>query len=169
MEGSTETDAAVSATYNVSAQVPVLRGVLVALDFTPESEKALDFAVKLLQNNRRSHLFMLHVVSALVLPAMEAAPDSLLMNMQVQDERVKDAKARMEEKVNYARAHGISRAKGLVVVSDPVRAIVDTAQELDADLIVLGNRRRGYRRGIIFGSVSERVAADSPASVLIVR
>lgn len=152
-----------------SPEVAALKGVLVAMDFTPESQKALDFAVKLLQNHRQAHLYMIHAVTTHTLPGSEVSPDSLLLNMQVQEESMKEAKSKMEEKVEYARSHGIAKPKGLVVVSDPVSAIVNTAEELKADLIVLGNRRRGYARGIIFGSVSERVAADSPMSVLIVR
>ncbi len=150
-------------------EVAVLKGVLVAMDFTPEAEKAFDFAIKLLQNHRQAHLFLLHAVTPHMIAGSETAPDSIMVNMQMQEERVKEAKERMEEKVDFARSHGISRAKGLVVVSDPVHAILDAAEDMKVDLILLGNRRRGYRRGIIFGSVSERVAADSPSSVLIVR
>ena len=41
--------------------------------------------------------------------------------------------------------------------------------EIKPDLVVMGNRRPGYKKGIFLGSVSSRVAADSPTSVLIVR
>ncbi len=149
--------------------VAALKGVLVAVDFAPASEKAFRFAVSLLQNQREVQLYLIHAVGAHVLPGSEMSPDSLLLNMQIQDEHVKEAKSAMRQKVAFAKAHKIPKVKGLVVVSDPVHAIIDTAKQMKADLILLGNRRRGYRRGIIFGSVSERVAADSPTSVLIVR
>lgn len=149
--------------------VPVLKGVLVAVDFTPPSDKAFDFAVKLLQNQRQAHLYLINVVTPHIIAGSESAPDALLMNMQIQEDEVNSAKVKMEEKVSFAREHGISKAMGVVVVSDPVHAILDKAEELKVDLILLGNRRRGYARGIIFGSVSERVAAESPMSVLIVR
>lgn len=149
--------------------VAALKGVLVAVDFAPESEKALKFAISLLQNQREVQLYLIHAVGTHVLTGSEMSPDSLLLNMQIQDEHVREAKYAMQQKVAFAKAHGIPKVKGLVVVSDPVHAIIDTAEQMKVDLILLGNRRRGYRRGIIFGSVSERVAADSPTSVLIVR
>ena len=162
-------DATGGAMSAVKPEIQLLKELLVAMDFTPESDKAFDFAIKLLQNNRQAQLYILHAVTTHVMATSETAPDALLINMQIQDKLVKEAKERMEEKVNYAKAHGVSRVKGIVVVSDPVRAILQAAKDIKADMILLGNRRRGYTRGILFGSVSARVAADSPASVLIVR
>lgn len=150
-------------------QVSVLKGVLVAVDFTSESEKALDFAIKLLQNQRQANLYLIHAVNPHIVAGSETSPESIVINMQIQEERLDEAKAKMQEKLDYAHSHGIAKVKGLVVVSDPVHAILDAAEQMKVDLILLGNRRRGYRRGIIFGSVSERVAADSPTSVLVVR
>ena len=50
---------------------------------------------------------------------------------------------------------------------DPVDAIVETAERLDADLIVVGNvGMKGARR--VLGSVPNSIAHNAPCSVLIV-
>ena len=51
---------------------------------------------------------------------------------------------------------------------DPAEAILDVAEEENADLIVVGNRgMRGAKR-FLLGSVPNRVAHHAPCSVLIV-
>jgi nucleotide-binding universal stress UspA family protein len=60
------------------------------------------------------------------------------------------------------------RAEVSVRVGDPTGEIVDAARSVDADLIVVGSRGRGAIRGLVLGSVSRRVAATAPCSVLVV-
>ena len=55
------------------------------------------------------------------------------------------------------------------VLGNPVDEILRNINEEKPDLVVMGNKKHGFRRGIFTGSVSERVSADSPVSVLIVR
>jgi len=53
-------------------------------------------------------------------------------------------------------------------VGDPSSEIVEAAQAFGADLVVVGSRGRGAIRGLVLGSVSRRVAATAPCSVLVV-
>jgi nucleotide-binding universal stress UspA family protein len=50
----------------------------------------------------------------------------------------------------------------------PAEAIVDTAERLDADLIVVGTREPGFLARLLGGSVSEGVARSARCDVLIV-
>jgi nucleotide-binding universal stress UspA family protein len=52
-------------------------------------------------------------------------------------------------------------------VGDPAAAILDVAEEVDADHIVLGGRKRSPARSLLFGSVTQAVLldADRPVSV----
>jgi len=64
------------------------------------------------------------------------------------------------------KKHGID-ASLHPVEGDPADAIINTAEELHADLIVVGNRgMKGVRR--ILGSVPNSVAHGAPCSVIIV-
>lgn len=57
---------------------------------------------------------------------------------------------------------------GHVVPDDPATAIIDVARREAADLVVVGSRGLGGVHRFVRGSVSGRVAAHAPTSVLIV-
>lgn len=50
---------------------------------------------------------------------------------------------------------------------DPAEAILSAAEEVDADLIVVGNRGMGGMSRFLLGSVPNRVAHHAPCAVLI--
>jgi hypothetical protein len=56
-----------------------------------------------------------------------------------------------------------------VVDGRPASVIMDVANEIQADLIVLGSRGRGALRAMLLGSVSAEVAGSMERSVLVVR
>lgn len=60
------------------------------------------------------------------------------------------------------------RHVGHFVEGHPAAAILDVAEEVDADLIVLGKRGLGRLERFVQGSVSARVASHAPASVMLV-
>lgn len=57
---------------------------------------------------------------------------------------------------------------GHVFPDDPATAIIDVARREAADLVVVGSRGLGGVQRFLRGSVSARVAAHAPMSVLIV-
>jgi nucleotide-binding universal stress UspA family protein len=73
--------------------------------------------------------------------------------------------------IDSARTRLIERhvaATYLQPAGEPADAIVDTAEEIEADLVVVGRRSRGpIRRGEL-GSVSAAVARRAPCEVLVV-
>lgn len=60
------------------------------------------------------------------------------------------------------------RCEGHIVDDDPAAAIIEVAQREGADLVVVGSRGLGGVRRFLRGSVSARVAAHAPMSVLII-
>lgn len=52
---------------------------------------------------------------------------------------------------------------------DPADAILDVAEEQDADLIVVGNRGMTGAKRFLLGSVPNKISHHAPCSVLIVR
>ncbi len=71
---------------------------------------------------------------------------------------------------NYARGRipGMKRVNTLVVDDMPARAIVRTADDIRADLIIMGTHgRHGLRRALL-GSVTERVLRDTDRPVMTV-
>ncbi len=62
-----------------------------------------------------------------------------------------------------------ARTTVMVTVGDPATEIVNTAREIGADLIVVGSRGLGQVKGILLGSVSDRVVHLANCPVLVVR
>src|SRR5579862_1332568 len=52
---------------------------------------------------------------------------------------------------------------------DPADAILDVAEERDADLIVVGSRGRTGAKRFLLGSVPNRISHHAPCAVLIIR
>jgi len=73
-----------------------------------------------------------------------------------------------------ARSAAVIEAEGVEVErypqrGDPADAILDVAEERDADLIVIGNRGRTGAKRFLLGSVPNRISHHAPCAVLIIR
>ena len=69
----------------------------------------------------------------------------------------------------YARVDGAEVAGEHLRAGKPAQQITALAEELDADLVVLGNRGAGRLKRLVTGSVSEGVVREAPCPVLVVR
>ncbi|HWH21003.1 MAG TPA: universal stress protein [Solirubrobacterales bacterium] len=67
-----------------------------------------------------------------------------------------------------ARAAGVE-VKTHPVQADPAEAILNVAEEIKADLIVVGNKGMTGARRYLLGSVPNNVSHHAPCSVIIVR
>jgi nucleotide-binding universal stress UspA family protein len=71
-------------------------------------------------------------------------------------------------------AAGLAREAGVTVniyarQGDPADAILDVAEEREADLIVVGNKGMTGAKRFLLGSVPNKVSHHAPCSVLIIR
>lgn len=67
-----------------------------------------------------------------------------------------------------AKSKGAGRVKTMLLEGEPATAIMETADSLGADLIVLGRRGRGRTASMLLGSVSARVIELSHGAVMTV-
>jgi nucleotide-binding universal stress UspA family protein len=79
-----------------------------------------------------------------------------------------DVSSILAEAANAAREAGVS-AQTFQRQGDPADAILDIAEERDADLIVVGNKGMTGAKRFLLGSVPNRVSHHAPCSVLIIR
>ncbi len=143
---------------------PDIKRILVALDFSATSRRALDQAAEIALRFDAS-LHLLHVCARPVLLAaamggqgMRAAERSLELGV--------NAEAQLAEIARRMRGLRVSTE---VRFGHPASLIVETATAQDADLIVMGTHGHGALRGIVLGSVAERVVKSAPCPVLTVR
>lgn len=80
-----------------------------------------------------------------------------------------DVDATLEEAAEEARTTGVAEVRVHARQGDPADAILDVAEELDADLIVVGNKGMTGAKRFLLGSVPNKISHHAPCSVLIVR
>ena len=79
-----------------------------------------------------------------------------------------DVDATLEAAASLARDAGVS-ARTYARQGDPADAILDVAEEREADLIVVGNKGMSGAKRFLLGSVPNKVSHHAPCSVLIIR
>lgn len=57
----------------------------------------------------------------------------------------------------------------LIRADDVADAICDFCKANDADVVIVGRRGMGFLKGLILGSISEKVVKNAPCSVLVVK
>jgi len=136
------------------------RKILCPVDFGENSLAALDVAANFARQASAT-VAALNVVS-LVISAGEVPAD-----LELYRDQENEAMERLKEIVDE-RLKGISN-QILVRIGDPAKVIIQTAESLGADLLVMATHgRKGISR-VLMGSVTERVLRDAPCPVLTVR
>src|SRR5262249_5933654 len=68
-----------------------------------------------------------------------------------------------------AKTKGVARVTTAVESGDPANAIVQRAREVKADLVVVGTRGLSNIKGLLLGSVSNKVISTAECSVVTVK
>jgi len=88
---------------------------------------------------------------------------------EIVDAQHERGRATLESTVQHlgltAADHGVVETR--LLEGDPGRAICDLAEEIAADVVVMGTRGHGGLRRAVLGSVSDFVVRHAPCSVLI--
>ena len=146
-----------------------LSRILVAIDGTKPSMRALDMGISLARV--QSNLEM-GIVMVVPYPVQYVTGESPTGDLTIV-ERLATLKERGETILNHAKdysvSNGVMNVKTYLKQGDPAREILELAKSINPDLIVIGNRKRGFLRGVFLGSVSQRVAANSECAVLVVK
>jgi hypothetical protein len=86
-----------------------------------------------------------------------------------QKEAFEKGRVRLEDLGREARARVATRVAAHFAIGNPWREIVQTATNIQADLILVGTHDRGGVARAILGSVAQVVARKAPCPVLVVR
>ena len=142
-----------------------IRHILAPTDFSEFSKKAIDYAFALARQFG-AKLSLLHVIEVPAFPIegfVPTGPGTKLLEDLEHHARLDLARLlpqAEEEKVDITR---------LVMMGNPYRKIVETAEAEEVDFIVMATHGRTGLSHMLIGSVAERVVRTAPCPVLTLR
>lgn len=141
-----------------------MKKILVAIDFSPASVEALNYAIKL-GAQFDSHLLLLHVLhdpaSTPGFYASKKAGKKVLQNMEA-------AAAEMLEAFTAKHLGKWENYEARIIPGLPAEQIVRQSRKEKVDLIVIGTRGQGRLQRLMVGSVADQVIRSCDRPVMVV-
>jgi len=141
-----------------------IKSILVPLDFSPPSKKALHYALSVARQFK-ARLTLLTVVEPVGTPDF-AASFPLVME---DDRLMAAAKKELERTAKAARVPRGTLEKVLVRFGRSFHEITEAARTRKADLIIISTHGYTGLKHALLGSTTERVVRHAPCPVLVVR
>ncbi|MEO6244051.1 MAG: universal stress protein [Opitutaceae bacterium] len=141
---------------------PILRRLLVPLDFSGQSREALLYAIPLALQ-AKADLVLLHVVE----PVTITAPELGLMNADMVG--MMGAAARRLEQQAEELIPAALKTRTLVRIGLPAAEILAVARREKIDLIVMSTQSRSALKRFFIGSTADQVMKNANCPVLSVR
>lgn len=139
--------------------------ILFCTDFSQNARMAFDYAIDAAARREDAELFLLHVI-----PAPDAQywkPYIYEVNADV-DQMAKDAfDKRVNSEYKPAVPEGIN-FKAVFKIGKAYAEIIKFANEINAELIVMGRQGRGALESLFFGTVAEKVVKKAKCPVLVI-
>ncbi|HPG25920.1 MAG TPA: universal stress protein [Myxococcota bacterium] len=146
-----------------AAQASKLGTIVCATDFSDTAELALAHAVAMVRRHA-ARLVLAHVVEPLPVapyPLLAVPADGEMAIREVAHDRLEKAAAALREQ-------GLPNVETRLVAGAPGYELIALAEELEADLFVIGTRGLSGFEHLLFGSTAEHVVRRSRCPVLIV-
>lgn len=145
-----------------------LTRILVPLDGSPLSEKALPMATTLAQRFG-STIILLRVLDVPTPSAPTSHPEVTIdWVMEARNYAFQEAESYLDARQGEFHEQGI-RVRALIRDTSPPEDILNVATAEEIDLIVLTSHGEGGLARWTFGSVADKVARHNPCPVLLVR
>ena len=143
--------------------------ILVGTDFSAESEVALEHAVRIARHVG-AEVLLAHAGTVIDTADAALSPESaaLLEYERIVAEHAAENRTHLAELVARVRDSGVEAAEQ-IVDGFPDTGISEAADELDADLVVIGTHGRTGLKRILLGSVAERVVRLCRRHVMVAR
>ena len=142
--------------------------LLVPMDFSTHSKKALHYAAEL-GKVFGSKLHLLHCYGVEMDQVFPYDPPYLANLPRDFDDRVREsAESKLSDLCKEIEGLGVSAEIHLSKLF-PSDAILRVAEEIDADMIVMGTRGRTGLEHVLLGSVAERTIRIAPCPVISIK
>jgi nucleotide-binding universal stress UspA family protein len=141
--------------------------ILVAVDESPMAYAAVEQALSLAKalNSQVTVMSVIAIDPFVGVDFYKVAPAITDYFMQAE----KNAKERLEDIKNSFVRDGIEVNTKLIHGVSPSQGIIQVADEVSADLVIMGSHGRTGIQKVMLGSVAQNVLTQSPIPVLIVK
>lgn len=139
--------------------------VLVPIDFSDYSKNALRYAVNF-AHCFNAKIYLIYVVEPVVYPADFSMGQVALPEVDL------DLNTRAKEELNLLVKSEVGTSgdvETIIKTGKPFIEIIDTASEIDADIIIIATHGHTGVEHILFGSTAEKVVRKAPCPVLTIR
>ena len=142
-----------------------MKTIIAALDFSDASEPVIAATTKLAKAlNEGIHL--VHVVEAEpTYAAYGFSPDEFPAMHQVQTESLNRGEEKLQK---IAQEIDVPNVQTRVLQGQPLHALLMYAEEINADMLVLGSHGHGFLGSLLLGSVAEGCVRKAKIPALIV-
>lgn len=147
----------------------MFKRILVGYDDGVLSQKALDTAIELAEYTKAE----IFIVSAVDIPLIISSPgilpsDNISNNKQIFDNTLFYFEELHEQAAARAREKGLT-VTTRVLEGNPGKSLVRYAEEINADIIVVGSNNKGVLDRLFLGSVSNYVIHHARCMVLLAK
>jgi nucleotide-binding universal stress UspA family protein len=155
----------------------MINHILVAVDGSAFSVRASRLGAEILNGRSEGTLTLLYIAKSKIGLEWYQGPGTDLHQASEQERQaLEGAFKKGQDILDQAQSVCLDllkdrkvRLETLVVPGDPAQKIVEQATRNPCDIIIMGSRGAGPLRGALLGSVSQKVLANSPYPVLIVK
>jgi nucleotide-binding universal stress UspA family protein len=148
----------------------MLKGILVATDGSDHARRAIELASDMAVQYGAA-LYLLHVVSETEIPE-EVLKYIRVEKFEEPPERVylqKVGEGIIAAAEKEARGKGVKEVQSMVLQGDPAEVIINFAREKGVNMIMLGSRGLGQVKGMLLGSVSNKVCHVADCTCVTVK
>jgi nucleotide-binding universal stress UspA family protein len=140
-----------------------LKRIVAPTDFSPRSEKAIQYAVQLAKLVR-ARLTLLHVI-----PEAASTPHAIAGFPAYEEEWRQEAGRKLHEELTKAKLEYDTVDTLMTAALDMRDEVIRMARETPADLLVLSTHGYTGWKHLLFGSNAEKILERAPCPVLVVR
>ncbi|MBN1302745.1 MAG: universal stress protein [Melioribacteraceae bacterium] len=142
-----------------------IKKILVPIDFSDYSKNALRYSTGFAKKFS-AKMYLIYIIEPTIYPA-----DFSMGQIAVPSADVDVSKRAQEELQNLAKTEFDSSIEVEIIIKSgkPFYEIIDTASELDIDLIIIATHGHTGVEHLLFGSTAEKVVRKAPCPVLSIR
>ncbi|WP_455367238.1 universal stress protein [[Eubacterium] cellulosolvens] len=145
----------------------MVRKILVPMDGSKQSEKALDFAIDVAETEK-AKLYVIYVVDKKIPDELKRAIEAANIKDIIGTYTEVASRKVLDSAIKKAKNRNIN-IETESVVGNPAEEIVNFAEKMKFDIVIIGSTGMGRAKQFLFGSVTEKVCHNVPCTCVIVK